>query len=78
MNRDEAVSLLREIMSACPSFVSASSVSLFQEEDVWVLRVMWSPDAFDGGCLENIVAVHELEVVTSSDGWTTFKSRPKN
>jgi hypothetical protein len=76
MNREDTVSLVRELMVACPSFVTASSVSIFQEKDVWALSVMWTPDTFDGNCLEKIVADRDLQVVTS-DGRTIFRSQQK-
>jgi hypothetical protein len=66
MKREDAVSLLREILVACPSFVTASSVSIIKEKEGWGLSLAWTPDVFDGNCLEKIVAEHSLDVVTSN------------
>ena len=76
MKREDAVSLLKEIMGSCPSFLEAQAVSLFEERSGWGLSVFWVPHATDGNCLEKIIANRHLEVATL-DGRMTFRSRQK-
>jgi len=78
MKREDAVSLLRRVMVACPSFCAAPAVSIAKgkEKDGWELSVFWVPSASDGDCLEKIVAERGLEVV-SLNGRTVFRSFPK-
>jgi hypothetical protein len=76
MKREDAVSLLREIMVACPSFVTASSVSIIEEREGWGLNVAWTPDILDGDCLEKIATDRSLGV-TTSNGRTILRSSQK-
>jgi hypothetical protein len=76
MKREEAVTLLKELLLICPTFVTAAAVSLFEEKDAWGLSVMWTPDVRDGNCLEKIVAKYNLDIVTSGER-TTFRSHQK-
>ena len=77
MNREDAVSLLKEVMGACPSFCDAPAVSIMEERGGWVLSVFWVPSASDGDCLGKIVARHGLEVAASK-GRTVFRSSAKS
>jgi|WetSurMetagenome_2_1015567.scaffolds.fasta_scaffold439998_2 hypothetical protein len=73
MKREDAVSVLRELMGACPSFVTASSVSIMRERGEWVLSVFWVPAALEGDCVKKIVSNHGLEV-SMSNGRMVFRS----
>ena len=75
LNREDAISLLKEVMVACPSLYTAQAVSITENErDSWVLGVFWVLDALDGDCLEKIVVKLSLEVGTTN-GRTVFRSR---
>ena len=77
LKRQDAVSLLREIMTACLSFCAAQAVSLTESnEGNWELSVFWVPDALDGDCLDKIVAARNLEVI-STNGRLVFRSQQK-
>ena len=76
VNREDAVSLLREIMGACPSFGAAPAVSIMEERGGWALSVFWVPHALEGDCLEKIVAKRGLDVA-ASNGRTVFRSLMK-
>jgi hypothetical protein len=77
MKREDAVSVLRELMGACPSFVTASSVSIMKERGEWVLSVFWVPAALERDCMKKIVSNHGLEV-TASNGRMVFRSSDKS
>lgn len=76
MKRDEAVSLIKEIMDCCPTFYEAQAVSIMEERGGWALSVFWVPHSSDGECLGKIVAKHGLEVA-ASNGRTVFRSIKK-
>jgi hypothetical protein len=77
MNREDAVSLLKEIMSSCPTFSEAQAVSIMAERGGWSLNVFWVPHISDGDCLGKIVSKHGLEVI-ASNGRTVFRSPVKS
>jgi len=76
LNREEAVSLLKKVMAACPSFYTAQAVSLGREKDGWTLSAYWVPHTLDKNCLDNIIVEHGLEVATSG-GQIVFRSIQK-
>ena len=75
MERQEAVLLLKEIMSGCESFHTAQAVSVSYNKitDSWELGVSWLPDHSEMECLRKIIAEHKLEMVEIS-GKTVFRS----
>ena len=78
MKREDTISLLREILAACPSLVSASALNIVKEGEGWNLTVSWTPDAFDGNSLEKIVADRDLEVITSGERTVFYSKRQKS
>jgi hypothetical protein len=66
VNRQEAVSLLKEMIVVCGSFNDAQSVSIQnnKKSNSWELHVNWVPHPSEIACLEKIVAIHILEMVT--------------
>lgn len=76
MNRQEAVLLLKEIMTECESFHYAKVVSIEHGKgsDSWELRVFWVPHPSEIECLEKIVVKHSVEMVTSN-GRSVFGSK---
>jgi hypothetical protein len=77
MNREDTVSLLKEIMGTCPSFCEAQAVSIMEEKSGWALSVFWVPRSSDGDCLGKIVAKRNLDVA-ASNGRTVFRSSMKS
>jgi len=75
MNRQEAVSILKEMMAVCGSFRDAQVVSIGRNKanDGWELRVNCVPHPSEIACLEKIVDEHSLEMFTSN-GKTVFRS----
>jgi hypothetical protein len=78
MNRQEAVSILKEMIAICSSFRDAQAVAIAKNKanDNWELQVHCVPHPSEIACLEKIVAEHLLEMVTSN-GKTVFRSRSK-
>ena len=74
MNRVEAVSLFKELLTLCPSFITASTVSISEEKGSWILAVTWNPDAFDRESFEKFIANRNIEAVTIGER-TVFRSR---
>ena len=76
MNREDAVAVLRKIMAACSSFVTAQGVSLFEDKKTksWGLSVFWTPLPEEQGCLDKILHEYNL-VATTTNGRTLFHSR---
>jgi hypothetical protein len=76
MNRQETVSLLKEIIAVCGSFYDARAVSILNDEngDNWELHVYWVPNPSEIECLEKIIAKHILEMVTIN-GRSVFRSK---
>ena len=75
VNRQEAVSLLKELMTDCESFHTAQAVSIQRDKlnDSWEIKVSWIPHPSDTECLKRINAKHNLEMETL-DGKTVFRS----
>jgi len=75
VNREEAVSLLKEMMTICGSFHDAQVVSIRRDNanESWELHVHCVPHRSEIPCIEKIVAKHCLEMVTSN-GKTIFRS----
>ena len=78
MNRQEAITLLKEIMAVCESFhyTQAVDIAKNKKSGSCELIVYWLPDVSEIEQLERIVAQHNLEMV-SSMGRTIFRS-PEN
>ena len=78
MNRQEAVLLLKEIMTNCESFNTANAVTINNNEsnNSWELYVNWTPHPLEADCLNKIVANHGLEMV-ATNGRTIFRSIKK-
>jgi hypothetical protein len=76
MNRQETISLLKEIIVVCGSLYDARAVSIQNDEngDNWELRVYWVPNPSEIDCLEKILAKHILEMVTII-GCSVFRSK---
>lgn len=77
MNREDAVSLLREIMAACESFSRAEAVTIVKGKDAesYVLRAKWVPHESEKHCLNDIKRRYDVEF-SDVDGYTVF-STPK-
>jgi hypothetical protein len=76
LKREEAVALLKIIVSSCESFSNAQSVSIAKENDAWILDVSWLPDHIDAECLRAIAKKQFLEII-NSNGHTVFRSSTK-
>ena len=76
MNREDAVSLVREIMASCESFVTAQAVAITMDKETksYILSVHWAPHPVESGCLDRILCKYGVEAVTT-DGRTVFRSR---
>ena len=76
MNRQETVSLLKEMIAVCGSFFDARAVSVQNggNSDSWELHVYWVPNPSDIECLQKILAEHILEMVTIN-GRSVFRSK---
>jgi hypothetical protein len=79
MDRQSAVSLVKEIMAGCESFRSAKAVSIVynRANDSWELNISWTPHPSETKCLEKIITKHDLEMVTSNEQ-TGFRSKSKS
>ena len=76
MNRQETVSLLKEIIAVCGSFYDARAVSIQNDGkgDSWELHVYWVPNPSETECLKKILAQHILEMITIN-GHSIFRSK---
>jgi hypothetical protein len=76
LDRDDAVSLLREIVAACESFHSAQAVAITfsHETKNYVLIVNWTPSPLENERLNKILEEHSLEAVTTN-GRTVFSPK---
>jgi hypothetical protein len=76
VDRQEAVSLLKELMTHCDSFHTAQAVSIHHNrlKDSWELHVSWIPHPLESECLKKITAKHGLEMETSNEK-TVFHSQ---
>ena len=75
MNRKEAISILKEMMTVCGSFYDSQSVSIAKDKanDGWELHVYSVPHPSEIACLEKIVAKSNLEMIISN-GKIVFRS----
>jgi hypothetical protein len=78
MNREETVSLLKELMTDCESFHTAKAVSLEYKRvsDSWELNTSWIPHPSETDCLNRILVMRNLEMITSNER-TAFRSKMK-
>jgi glutamate 5-kinase len=76
MNRQEAVLLLKEIISVCGSFNDAQSVSIDnnKKSNSWELQVNYVPHSSEVACLEKVFANRGLEMVIIN-GFSVFRSK---
>jgi hypothetical protein len=74
LNRDDALNLLKEIMSDCESFrfAQAVSISLDKKSQRWVLSAKWVRPESEKTCLDNIIVNRGVEVL-EKDGYTVFR-----
>ncbi|GEM_PF-6893059 len=75
MKREEALSLLQDLMVACESMRFATVVSLtptFSNGD-WTLNVKWD-NTDSTGYLEKIVHARGLRATVTADGYTVFRT----
>jgi hypothetical protein len=75
MNRQETISLLKEIIAVCGSFYDAQAVSIVHDKtrNTWELHAYCTPHSSEIDCLKQIVAKHGLEMIISND-MTVFRS----
>jgi hypothetical protein len=73
MERNEALSLLKDLMATCDSIRFASIVSLTPTPDhrSWTLNIKWDGNV-PNGCLEKIVRDRGLQETETEDGHTIF------
>jgi hypothetical protein len=73
MKREEALSLLKELMITCESMRLAPVVSLTPNSTPghWKLSLKWVDNA-EKGCFEKIIQERGLKVVETDDGYTIF------
>jgi hypothetical protein len=73
MERNEALSLLKDLMVKCESMRFATVVSLTPThgQGSWTLNVKWENDG-PKGCLDKIVHERGLRVTETEDGHTIF------
>jgi len=78
MDRQETISLLKEIIAVCRSFYDAQAVSIVHNKmsNTWELHVYCTPHPSEIDCIKQIVAKHGLEMIISSD-MTVFRSIAK-
>jgi hypothetical protein len=76
MNRQETVSLLKEIIAVCGSFYDARAVSIQNDGngDNWELHVYWVPNPPETEYLQKIFAQRSLEMITIN-GHSIFRSK---
>jgi hypothetical protein len=73
MERNEAISLLKDLMVKCESMRFATIVSLTPTHDQgsWTLNVKWENND-PKNCLDKIVHDRGLKVTETEDGHTIF------
>jgi len=64
MKREEAVSILKEIMLSCNSFYSAQAVSISKDTETqgWILSAKWVRPDSEITCLDSITLAHNAEI----------------
>jgi hypothetical protein len=77
LNREDAISLLRELMFSCESFRNVTIVSIDRdkEREGCSLSVTWVPEYSEKGCLNAIAVKRGLEI-TTTDRRMVFHSSP--
>ena len=75
MNRQETISLLKEIIAICGSFYNAQAVSIVHDKvsNTWELHAYCTPLSSEIDCLKQIVTKNGLEMIISND-MTIFRS----
>ena len=73
MKREEAISLLKEIMGNCASFHLAQTVTVSknQEGEGWIVRAKWVCPESEKVGLNNIKQNHIVEITETAD-YTIF------
>jgi hypothetical protein len=73
VKRDEALTLLKELMVVCESMNHAPVVSLTPSltRGKWKLRVKWVNE-HDKGCFDKIINERGLKATETEDGYTIF------
>jgi hypothetical protein len=73
MKREEALSLLKELMIACESMQLAPIVSLTPNSipGHWKLSIKWA-DKEEKDCFKKIIQEKALKAIRTDDGYTTF------
>ena len=74
MKRDEALSLLKDLMVACDSMRFSPVVSLTPSLKFgsWKLSIKWSDDN-EKGCFDKIISDRGLIAMETEDGYTVFQ-----
>ena len=74
MKRDEALSLLKDLMFVCESMHHAPVVSLMPSptRGQWKLRVKWVNEN-EKGCFDKIINERGLMATETEDGYTIFQ-----
>ena len=64
MNRQQAVLLLKEIMTTCSSFFDTTMVSINHNEanSAWELHVGWTPHPLETECLKRTIVKYGAEI----------------
>ena len=75
MDRQETISLLKEIIAICGSFQNAQAVSITHDKtrNTWELHVYCTPHPLEIDCIKQIATQHGLEMIISND-ITIFRS----
>ena len=73
MKREEALSLLKELMVSCESLQYAPIVSLMLDKDGggWSLNVKWRSEE-EKACFDHLLKKRDLKVTNTADGFTIF------
>ena len=79
MNRDDALSLLKELRAAFFSFEDAQIVTVTKEKgaDSWFLCAKWIPEEYDKPVLNGIALKHGVEI-SEEKGFTCFRPPAKS
>ena len=79
MKREEAVSLLKEIIRSCDSFRMAESVSITKNKETqgWMLKAKWLRHESEKDCLNNLMLKYGVEVA-ETDGYTIIRKPTLN
>lgn len=68
MSREEAVSLLTELVSVCRTFLQAPVVYLTKDvSGKWGLNVKWATKGQEKECLERLARQHGYSVAETGD-----------